>query len=107
MTIALALVLTVAPAFALASCSQNIAGMHSEMVGMVMPPAGLSFSEIPSVTCCVFAPAEITSSWITQADASALAINIGVALPEYLPQDQEPVLSPAFLAETPPTQAFP
>src|SRR6185437_7530004 len=57
LTIALALVLTVAPAFALASCSQDIAGMHSEMVGMVMPPAGLSFSEMPSFTCCVFAPA--------------------------------------------------
>ena len=106
LTLVLVLVLTVAPAVAVAACSQAMSGMSDyEMVGMVMPPVGPSFSEMPDVSCCVFAPAEIASSWLPQANATAALVDLGSVLPEPSPQEREHILAPAFLSGTPPTQA--
>jgi hypothetical protein len=106
LTVALVLVLIVVPAVALASCSQDMAGMSdTQMVGMVMPPPGTSVSETPNASCCIFAPAEITSSWLPLFDSAATVVDFGATSPHYFPQHGEAVYASSFVTATPPTQA--
>ena len=101
----LAFALLVAPAAALASCSQAIPAMAGMgMPGMIMP-VGEVFSGVSLSRCCVDSPAEIATSLLRTNEEPAI-----LASAAHLPNSWRPMMplipDRVFRASSPPGQAL-